>query len=239
MWITSGRPIKNLEITCYLWHHEYSCYLGIGNSNIFLHFLYFLLFTYYFLSFWSIISSKFYCQRKCKWSSDSNANVSAAMVSFSVLSSLLCNCRHEILSENRHFHSIVANLVDPLFSIFKELAAGTLNLWGTNSLFQYSPQQPWHLLIPKAAISTTSGTLFSGCPWEQGGEQLISFSARISSATVIWHARPMWLVFFLTVVFFCFFFCTYSPCMLVLVFTALCLAPLDGIMICGFVCLPS
>ena len=41
--------------------------------------------------------------------------------------------------------------------------------------------------------------------------------------------------FFLTVVFFCFFFCTYSPCMLVLVFTGLCLAPLDGIKICGFV----
>ena len=32
-----------------------------------------------------------------------------------------------------------------------------------------------------------------------------------------------------------FLFCTYSPCMLVLVFTGLCLAPLDGIKICGFV----
>ena len=40
---------------------------------------------------------------------------------------------------------------------------------------------------------------------------------------------------FLTVVFFCFFFWTYLPCMLVLVFTGLCLAPLDGIKICGFV----
>ena len=83
-------------------------------------------------------------------------------------------------------------------------------------------------------MSTTSGTLSSGGPWEQGGEQLISLSTRIASATVIWCARPMWLVF-LTVVFFCFFFCTYLPCMLVLVFTGLCLAPLDGIKICGFV----
>ena len=32
-----------------------------------------------------------------------------------------------------------------------------------------------------------------------------------------------------------FLFWTYSPCMLVLVFTGLCLAPLDGIKICGFV----
>ena len=83
-------------------------------------------------------------------------------------------------------------------------------------------------------MSTTSGTLSLGGPWEQGGEQLISFSVRIASATVIWHARPMWLVF-LTVVFFCFFFCTYLPCMFVLVFTGLCHAPLDGIKICGFV----
>ena len=101
-------------------------------------------------------------------------------------------------------------------------------------LFQYSPLQPWHLLIPKAAISTTSGTLFLWGSWEQGGEQLISFSVRIPSATVISCAGLMWLVF-LIVVFFCFFFCTYSPCILVLVFTGLCLAPLDSIKISGFV----
>ena len=35
-----------------------------------------------------------------------------------------------LLSENRHFHSIVAILLDPLFSIFEELASRTLNLWG-------------------------------------------------------------------------------------------------------------
>ena len=92
-WIMSGRPIKNWEVTCYLWHHEYSCYLGIGISYIF---LYFLLFGYYFLSFSSIVSSKFCCWRKCKCSCDSNANVSAAIVMFSIVSSLLCNCRHEI-----------------------------------------------------------------------------------------------------------------------------------------------
>ena len=60
------------------------------------------------------------------------------------------------------------------------------------------------------------------------------FSVRIASATVIWYARPMWLVF-LTVVFFCFCFCTYLPCIFVMVFTGLCLAPLDGIKISGFV----
>ena len=32
-----------------------------------------------------------------------------------------------------------------------------------------------------------------------------------------------------------FLFCTYSPCILVLVFTGLCLVPLDGIKISGFV----
>ena len=135
------------------------------------------------------------------------------------------------LSENRHFHSIVANLVNPLFSIFEELASGTLDLWGAGNFVSIFPpcshdiflylKQPWCI---------TSGTLSSGGPWEQGGEQFISFSARIASATVIWHARPMWLVF-LTVVFFCSFFWTYSPCMLVLVYTGLCLAPLDGIKI--------
>ena len=44
----------------------------------------------------------------------------------------------------------------------------------------------------------------------------------------------MWLVF-LMVVFFCFFVQIYSPCILVLVFSGLCLAPLDGIKISGFV----
>ena len=92
-WITSRRPKKNREVMCYLWHCEYSCYLAVRIRHIF---LYSFIFTYYFLSFSSIVSSKFCCQRKCKWSCESNANVSAAIVTFSIVSSLLCYCRHEI-----------------------------------------------------------------------------------------------------------------------------------------------
>ena len=83
-------------------------------------------------------------------------------------------------------------------------------------------------------MSTTSGTFSLWGSWEQGGEELISSSVRIPSATVIWCAKLMWLVF-LMVVFFCFFVQIYSPCIVVFVFTGLCLVPLDGIKISGFV----
>ena len=99
------------------------------------------------------------------------------------------------LSENRHFHSIVANLVDPLFPYSKSLHLNTKSLGGWQFCFSISLWYQWHLLIPKAAMSTISCTLSAGHTWEQGGEQLISFSARIASATVIWCARPVWIFF--------------------------------------------
>ena len=43
------------------------------------------------------------------------------------------------LSENRHFHSIVANRVNPLFSIFEELASGTLDLSGAGNFVSIFP----------------------------------------------------------------------------------------------------
>ena len=82
-------------------------------------------------------------------------------------------------------------------------------------------------------MSTTSSSLSSWGSWEQGGELFILVSVRIPSANVICCTRLMWLVF-LTVLF-CFFFHTYSPCILVLVFTGLFLASLDVIKISGFV----
>ena len=84
MQIMSGIWIKNREVTCYLWHDEYI--FGIGYV-----FIWSFTCTYYFFTFWSIVSSKFCCQRKCKWSWESNTNVSAAIVTFSIVSPLLYN----------------------------------------------------------------------------------------------------------------------------------------------------
>ena len=82
-------------------------------------------------------------------------------------------------------------------------------------------------------MSTTSGTLYLGGTWEQGGEQLISFSARIASATAIWCARPMWI--FLDSCFLLFLFLYKCPLYTCLGLYWLCLVPLDGIKTCGFV----
>ena len=82
-------------------------------------------------------------------------------------------------------------------------------------------------------MSTTSGTLSSWGSWEQGGEQLISLSVRIPSATVIWCARLIWLVFW-QLFSFVSFFVHIHPVYLSWVFTGLCLVPLDCINISGF-----
>ena len=89
IWITSGIWIKNREVTCYLWHNEYI--FGIRYV-----FIYSFTCTYYFFTFWSIVSSNFCYQRKCKWSWESNASVSAAIITSSIVSPLLCNHRHDI-----------------------------------------------------------------------------------------------------------------------------------------------
>ena len=137
------------------------------------------------------------------------------------------------LSGNKCFHSIVANLGGPLFSIFKELACWTLDLWeagnfvsifplGNHDIFLYL-KQPWaqplvdylHEVLENQEVSSWFLPL-----WEYFWPML--FIAQGLCGYFFWQL-------------FSFFFHTYSPCILVLVFTGLCLAPLDGIKISGFV----
>ena len=139
-----------------------------------------------------------------------------------------------LLSENSPFHSVFGILLIPCSPYFKSLHPEHQIFWGEAILFQYFLLQPWHLLIPKAAMSTTSGKLSWESSWEHGGEQSISFSTRISSAAFIWCGKAYVDIYFHKW-FLLFLFCTIVPFMPVFIFTGLCLAPLDGTETCGFV----
>ena len=139
-------------------------------------------------------------------------------------------------SGNKHFYSIGANLGAPLFSIFEELASGKpRSLGGWQFCFNISPLQPWHLLIPKAAMSTTSGTLSLTRSLRTRRWAVDFFLCENSFCHCYLMCDAYVASFFWQLFSFGFFFGTYLPCILVMVFTGLCLAPLDSIKISGFV----
>ena len=92
------------------------------------------LFTYYF-SLVTIISNNPIWQRKCKSSGVSRVNVSAAMVTSSMVI-FFCVTEHMILSsKNNHFCNVFAGVFLDSISIFEEPACKKPNLWTAGNFF--------------------------------------------------------------------------------------------------------